>query len=396
MKKKYVIIGASAAGISAAKEIRAIDESGSITVVSDDSREPYFRPLLSELIADPEIEKKNGFNINRPEWYKDNSVTLLLNEKAAGIDSLTKTIRLASGGDIQYDRLIIAAGSSPFVPPVLQNSDGAVYTLRSYADALNIREKASGSSAAVVVGGGLLGLETAYSLKKMGLSVAIVELAERIMPLQLDEGGSAFLAKLISSRGIDLRLCDSIESVSSSGTGFTVRLSSGSAVPADMIVVSAGVRPNLELPANCGLSMNRGLVVDRFMRTSNSDIYACGDLTEFNGKLMPLWMPAMKKGKVAGSNAAGRELEFADEDFPVAINTFETKIFSAGETSLHDGDQVHSVKVENESGYKRLIFRDNILRGFILIGDTSASQKYLSFLKKGSLKDEIESAGLLP
>jgi len=274
MKRKYVIIGASAAGISAAKEIRAVDESGSITVISDDSREPYFRPLLSELIADPEIEKKNGFNINKPEWYKDNAITLMLNEKAAGIDTQTKTIRLASGGDIQYDKLIIAVGSFPFVPPVLQNINGAVFTLRSYANAVNIRDKASGSSSAVVVGGGLLGLEAAYSLKKMGLAVVIVELAERIMPLQLDLGGSAYLASLITSRGIDLKLCDSIEAVSSSGTAFKVRLSSGAEVFTDMIVISAGVRPNLELPADCGLSMNRGLMVDRFMRTSNPDIYA--------------------------------------------------------------------------------------------------------------------------
>lgn len=392
MSVKYVIIGASAAGTAAAKEILSADPDGNIIIFSKEDRYPYYRPMLSEFIADRDVESKSSFQLNKQEWYENPAITFMPGVSVTGIDRDNRKVSASDGENYSFDKLIIAAGSNPLIPIKEQPDFRRIFSLRTYDDAERISDAASKSKRASVIGGGLLGLEAAYSLKKLGLEVVIIELAEQLMAAQLDKGGADFLLNVVKSRGVDVVLGDSVGEVDNKKDGLELSLKSGDKIESDILVISAGVRPDVELAENCGLEINSGVVVDDRMTTSDPDIFACGDLAEYSGKLTPLWMAAMKKGRIAGANAAGKKLEYTEEDYPVALSTFDIKLFSAGAPSAEEAD---SVVKTNDSAYSSVFFSEGRMTGFVQIGDTGEAQKFLKHLKSGSEHHDLKEEGLI-
>ena len=394
MGVKYAVIGASAAGVSAVREILTVDSDADITIFSEEDRYPYYRPMLSEFIADKDVQSRSSFFLNKEEWYDNPAITWRPGVAINEINRSEKILNASDGKSYSYDRAVLAVGSRPFIPLSEKPDFKQVFSLRTYDDAVKISNKASESGSAVVIGGGLLGLEAAYSLSRLGLKVIILELAGRLMQAQLDEGGSDFLLDIVHESGVEVMLSDSIETVDRKDGTLMLNLNSGKKIETDMLVVSAGVRPDTELADMCGLEVNKGIVVDSFMATSDPDIFACGDPAEFQGNLTPLWMPAVKKGRIAGSNAAGEKIEYQDEIYPVALSTFGVKLFCAGNPSGHDGPENGNILNRKDSSYKSINFSDNNISGFVTIGDTADSQKLLKHLKSGSGYDDLKKEGL--
>lgn len=382
-----VVIGASSAGISAAKEIRSVSNDIPVEVFTEETHMPYYRPYLTEYIGDESVEKKSNFYLNSEKWYEEKKIILNLGEKIVSVDASAKTIETAGGKKHSYGKLILANGSSPFIP--LKDAIGKknVYSIRTLGDARAVHERAKANVPAIVIGGGLLGLEAAYSLTRNGIPVTVVEVGDRILPRQLDTECSAMLQDIISRTSVKLLTGRSVESITGSDAATGVRLTNGEELSAGMIIFSIGVRPNVDLAKSCGAQVNRAVVVNERMETSVPGIYACGDVAEFNGKNIALWMPAMKQGKVAGSNAAGKEAVFADEVYPAILNSFGTKVYSVGDfcSERMEGEyRVHTAKNAEKESYKKLFFVNDRIVGLILIGDISESQKLTTAIKTGA------------
>jgi nitrite reductase (NADH) large subunit len=387
-----IIIGASAAGISAAREIRAVSNDVHVQIFTDENHYPYYRPLLTEYIGDNSVEKRINFYLNPENWYSEKKIELKLGQKIIKIDPAGKTVQAESGGIHPFNKLILANGSTPFVP--LKDALGKrnVYSVRTVNDAKAVHEQAGKIKTAIVIGGGLLGLETAYSLTNKGVQVTVIEVADRILPRQLDAECSVILQNIVTRTNVTLLTGKTVESITGGDTATGVKLAGGQEVPAGMIIFSIGVRPNVDLAKNCGLQVNRSVVVNDRMETSDPGIYACGDVAEFNGKCISLWMPAVRQGKVAGSNAAGKPAQYSDEVYPAVLNSFGTKIFSIGDLCMDKktGEyQLHIINDADKDHHKKLFFINNKLVGFILIGDISESQKLAAAMKKGTSYEDL-------
>lgn len=375
--KKIIIIGSSASGIAAAKEIRAIDKDVSVQIITDDEYYPYYRPYLTEYIANKEIANKSNFYLNDKDWYGNNNIEILLREKVVAINSSEKKIITESGLLYNYDKLIIAIGSRPFVP-----FDGAlkkknVFAIRTYNDAREVFDYSSTIKKAIVIGGGLLGLEAASSLVSKGIRVTIIELADRILPQFLDDESSLYIEKEIKKQGVEILLGKKVKEIIGSDIATGVALESAEIISADMILISIGIRSNIELARKSGIAVDRAVIVNSKMETSVQDIYACGDVSQFKETCVALWMPALKMGKVAGANAAGKEVEYKYDIYPAVLNSFGLRLYSYGSIGT-DGTDVYKEKTvidHTNKKYKKLFFENGVLCGFILINDMLQVQK---------------------
>lgn len=387
-----LIIGASAAGVAAAREIRAVDQAVPVNIITEERHLPYYRPSLTEYIGDSKIEARSNFFLNPEAWYREKNVGLKLGTKVVQIDPAGKTVKTASGEQFSFGKLIFANGSTPFVPFKDAAGKSNVFSIRTLDDARAVNELSGKVKTAVVIGGGLLGLEAAYSLIGKGVKVTVIEGSDRILPRQLDPESSLIVQDIVTGAGVSLVLGRPIESIQGAGSATGVKLVDGEIIPAEMVIISIGVRPNSEIAKSCGITVNRALVVNERMETSIPGIYACGDVAEFNGKCVSLWMAAMKQGKVAGSNAAGKPAQFLDEVYPVILNSFGTRIYSAGDIcqDKKEGEcRVHATSDIVKNHHKRLFFINDRLAGFILIGDISDAQKLAMAVKNGSAFGDI-------
>lgn len=387
-----LIIGASSAGVSAAREIRAIDPAVPVILLTEERHMPYYRPSLTEYIGDSKVEGRSNFFLNPETWYRDKNVILKLGTKVVRIDPAGKKVETASGEQFSFGKLILANGSTPFVPFKDAAGKNNVFSIRTLDDARAANELSGTVKAAVVIGGGLLGLEAAHSLSGKGVRVTVIEGSDRILPRQLDPDSSQILQNILAAANVSLVLGRTIESIQGEGSATGVKLADGEVIPAEMVIISIGVRPNVEIARSCGIAVNRAVVVNGRMETSIPGIYACGDVAEFNGKCISLWMPAMKQGKVAGSNAAGRPVEFLDEVYPAIFNSFGTRIYSAGDIcqDRKEGEcRIHSTGDAAKNHHKKLFFLNDKLVGFILIGDISEAQKLAMAVKNGSTFSDI-------
>ncbi len=387
-----LIIGASAAGVSAAREIRAIDPGIAVRMLTEERYLPYYRPSLTEYIGDSKVEGRSNFFLNPEAWYRDKNLELILGMKVIRIDPPARVVQTISGERYSYEKLILANGSTPFVPFRDAAGKKNVFSIRTLDDARAANELSGTVKTAVVIGGGLLGLEAAHSLSGKGVRVTVIEGSDRILPRHLDPDSSLIVQNIVTGANVSILLGRSIESIQGEGSATGVRLADGEVVPADMVIISIGVRPNVEIAKSCGIAVNRAVVVNDRMETLIPGIYACGDVAEFNGKCISLWMPALKQGKVAGSNAAGKPAQFLDEMYPVVLNSFGTRIYSAGDIcqDRKDGEyRVHAAGDAAKNNYKKLFFLNDRLAGFILIGDISEAQKLAMAVKNGSVFGDI-------
>lgn len=300
--KRYFILGGGVAALSAAKAIRRTDPGGLIVMLSAEQALPYFRPALTKQLLGSVSAAELA--VESAAWYDapGRDIVLLTGRTVSAIDTERKTLTLSDGLVFHWDKLVYALGARCFIPPFEGHDRESVVAVRTMEDVQRVRELAKTAKTAAVIGGGVLGLEAAWALHQAGIGVSVVEFAPRLMPRQLDERASARVAEAIEASGAKLYLSAGAEAYDGSG----LRLKDGRVLPADMVIVSAGVRANAEIAAAAGVKVDRKIVVDQRMQTSAPDVYAAGDCAEYQISYA-LWAEAGEMGEVAGINAAGGE-----------------------------------------------------------------------------------------
>lgn len=377
--KTIVIIGSSIAGLSAAEAARAQDPACDIIILSEDSFLPYYRQRLCEALEDP--SKAEKLSIHPKEWYEAQRFDLRLNHKVSGILPGEKAVVLWDGGRIRYDSLILATGSTSFVPPIKGADLPGVVTMWTMADTLGIERMIAKARRSIVIGGGLLGLEAADVLHRRGLESYILERLPRLMMRQLDERSAELFTARVEREGTHVTTDAMIAEIyaDAAGRAAGVRLEDGSEFPADLILISAGVRARIEYLEGSGVQADRFIQVDKYMRTNVRDIFAAGDCASMEGRWYGLWPIARLEGAVAGENAAGGDKECVMKVPPYVVKTMGTQIASAGmvdETALprETLEQLQKDIMENSElfQYAKKLYIGDTLSGFVLLGDTKA------------------------
>ncbi|MCX7681383.1 MAG: FAD-dependent oxidoreductase [Anaerolineae bacterium] len=387
---RYVIIGNSAAAVGAIEAIRQHDTEHPITVVADEPYHVYSRPLISYLLGGMVDEARMAY---RPrDFYTRYRVETMLGVEVTQVNSQTQSLMLAGGGVLTYDRLLIATGGRPFVPPVPGVDLEGVFPFTRLDDARQIARyiERHHVRSAVVVGGGLIGLKTAEALMARAVRVTIVELADRILSMTFDRTASRLAESLLRRAGADVRTGLTVkEIVERQGRVEHVVLQDGERVECDLVVFAIGVRPNVGLVSNAGIPVQRGIIVDRQMWTGVPGIYAAGDCVEGYDLLLgenrpiAIWPNAYRQGYVAGCNMAGAERVY-EGGFPMnSVEVCGVPTISVGITDPPEGDGYEVLeRYDREAlSYRRLVLRDHCLVGMICVGNVDRAGIYTGLIR---------------
>lgn len=380
---KYVIIGNGAAGIDAAVNIRKNDESGDIKIITSSKYDFYFRPKLIEYVSeDMPVDK---LTIYKEDFYKKQNIEVIKNSTVEKIDVDNKKIVTNKSVEYDYDKLLLATGASCFLPPIKGFDKAGVFTVRSIDDCDEIKQFIENKKNLVVIGGGLLGLELAYSMKKAVDNVTVIETNEYLLHRQLDEKGSIFLKKILVDKGLNFYLNSMTKEITGEESVEGVILDDDSVINADAVIISAGVRSNIKLAEQSGLETNRAILVDKNMQTNIKDIYAAGDCAEYDGNVYGLWLTAKEQGKYAGENMAGVKSEYNGSVPSTQLKITGVDVFSSGDYSNNLFDEE---VCENDDCYKKIVHDKGDAKGAIVIGDKKAimvARKVLS--GKGQIEE---------
>ena len=378
--EKYVIIGNGVAGVTAAEQIRAHDADGDVTIVTDEETPFYYRIRLNEYLSGDVTEEQ--LIAKKDSWYADRAVTQELGVRIVRGDPARKVVTGADGREFPYGRLLIASGSHSFVPPIEGREKKGVFALRSIADARTIATWAQGIEEVVLIGGGLLGLEAGNALRKLGKSVTVVEFFPRLLPRQLDVDGAGRLQAIMEGMGFRFRLGAKTKRITGEGTVRGVELEGGETLEAGMVVVSAGVRPNMELAGSLGLECDKGIKVNGHLETGVADIYAAGDVAEFRGMPYGIWPAAMEQGRIAGTNMAGGDMEYAGTTMANTLKVVGINLASAG--NIDAEDEMESRVAIRDDVYKKLVLEQGKIVGCIMLGDTKGFNDITRIMSHGT------------
>lgn len=341
----------------------------------------YNRPMLTKGILS-EIDALNFF-IKPYEWYGENNIKLTLKTKVTEIDSKAKTLTLSNGETRTYDKLILATGADAFVPPVKGADLAGVYSIRTLTDVNSLQSDLDAASKAVVIGGGVLGLEAAWEFCKAGKEVTVLENSSGVMFRQLDSKASALLKEASEKAGVRIITDAKVEEIVGTDKVTGVRLADGTMVEGQIVILSTGVRQNIELAQAIGAETGRSILVNEKMETSVADIYACGDCAEFKGANYAIWNQAIDMGKVAGANAVGDSLTYEQIIPANAFHGMGTSLFAVGDNGKDPDKKYKSFEIFDDAKhtYEKLYFVNNRFCGGILLGDVVKSAKLLEGYK---------------
>ncbi|HBG93516.1 MAG: pyridine nucleotide-disulfide oxidoreductase [Nitrospirae bacterium GWF2_44_13] len=395
---KYIIIGNGVAGTAAAINIRKIDHEGEITILSDEAYPFYSRIRLMEYISGDVDE--SSLVIYKDAWYKKNNIKLLLNTPVSEIDKNKKEVLTHSGHILKYDTLLIAAGGLSFVPPIPGSYKKGVFTLRTLKDAIEIKKYAEHSNRVVLIGGGVLGLEAGNSLRKTGHSIFVVEFFPRLLPRQMDQEGADILKTQMEKMGFAFFLGAKTREIAGDDKVKSVALEDGTIIDCDMVLISAGVRPNIELANKLGIKCAKGLPVNERLETEIKDIYAAGDIAEHKGICYGIWPAAEEQGKIAGINMAGGSAIYSGTVPSNILKIAGINLISAGDIDP-DKKCESIVQKDGESYiYKKLVIKDNSITGCILYGDIAGWKKVKKAMDEkkdiSNIKTDIEEWNMEP
>lgn len=360
---KYLIIGNGIAGLSAAKEIRKNDKVGSVLMISREKYLTYYRTRLTDGLN--KDMKAENILVNKLSWYEENNIDVILNGNVERINAEENIIELSDGEKIKYDKLLLATGSHPFVPPIKGNINQDVLALRTIDDLYYFKDCLNKWEEVTVIGGGLLGLEAAWSIKNLGKKVKIVEFAPYLLGKQLNEEISKKLESRLIEEGLEIYLSSTVEEVLDDNT---VVLNTGKKFKTDGLLYSIGVRPNLELVKDTDIKYNRGIIVDDNLRTNINSIYAAGDVIEKDGIVLGLWTLANEQGKIAGANMSGKDLKYTWPQPFTMLKLGDIQLFSIG--NIKEYDKSYEIKKDNGKIHHKLFTVDSKIVGGILFGDT--------------------------
>jgi len=383
---KYVIIGNSAAGVGAVEGIRQIDKSGEITIITNEPYHTYSRPLISYLLLGKTTEEKMKYR--GESFYTDNKCALLSNVSATKIDAAAKNVVLSNNKKVDYVKLLVATGSSAFVPP-FDGLDSVKdkCTFMSLDDAKKLETMLGKDKRVLIIGAGLIGLKCAEGIQDRVKHITVVDLASRILSSILDDDGAKIMQNHLESKGVEFKLAAGVKKFENKKAVFE----NGETAEFDVLVLAVGVRPNTALLDGIA-KIERGIVVNEKSETSAKDIYAAGDCTQTNdissgqNKIMALLPNAYMQGECAGINMAGSaDGASFDKAIPMnAIGFFGLHVITAGN---YTGD----VYTHNSSGnFKKLFYSDNKLNGYILIGNVEKAGIYTSLIRERTPLDKID------
>jgi nitrite reductase (NADH) large subunit len=396
MKKlKLVMIGNGMAGVRTLEELLKLsDELYDITVFGAEPHPNYNRIMLSPVLAGE--QKFEDIVLNDLDWYLGNNIQLLLNRRVIRIDRARRQVIAEDGTVAHYDRLLIATGSTPFMPPMPGSTLRGVIGYRDIANTREMINTARTQRHAVVIGGGLLGLEAANGLKMRGMEVTVVHIGKWLLERQLDKTAGQLLQTALEQRGLMFRLNEQTEALLGNRDDqvTSVQFSNGEVIPADLVVMAAGIRPATELAEQAGLPCNRGILVNDTLQTFDPRIYAIGECASHRGMAYGLVAPLFEQAKVCANHLA--QLGFARYNGSVTSTKLKVTgidLFSAGDFMGAEG--THSVTLHDPVGgsYKKLVIKNDLLVGACLYGDTEDGGWYLRLIRGaqplGALRDQL-------
>ncbi|HIE2414300.1 TPA: nitrite reductase large subunit NirB [Pseudomonas aeruginosa] len=385
MKKiKLVMVGNGMAGVRTLEELLKLNSDFyDITVFGAEPHPNYNRILLSPVLAGEQTFEE--IVLNDLNWYAENGIKLLLDRKVVQIDQVRRRVVAADGSEAEYDRLLLATGSVPFILPIPGNRLQGVIGYRDIADTQAMIDCARTHSHAVVIGGGLLGLEAANGLKQRGMDVTVVHLSDWLLERQLDRTAGKLLQGALEARGIRFRLNTQTQELMDNGSGrvCAVQFNDGDVIPADLVVMAAGIRPNTELAESAGIPCNRGILVNDTLQTYDPRIYAVGECANHRGIAYGLVAPLFEQAKVCANHLA--HLGYARYQGSVTSTKLKVTgidLFSAGDFIGGEGSETITLSDPIGGVYKKLVIKDDVLVGACLYGDTADGGWYFRQIRE--------------
>jgi len=384
MKEKLVLVGNGMAGVRTLEELLKIAPGQyDITVFGAEPYGNYNRIMLSPVLAGEKTI--DDIMLNGEQWYSDNGITLYTGKQVTRIDRINRRVIAQDGTTAAYDRLLLATGSHPFIIPVPGRDKDGVIAFRDIQDVHSMLAAARDYNKAVVIGGGLLGLEAANGLMKQGMEVTVVHLLDTLMERQLDKPAAALLQRSLESRGMRFRMEAATAEIIGNGRVQGVRFKDGSEIETDLVVMGVGIVPNTELARESNLYCERGIVVNDTLQTFDPRIYAVGECAQHRGVAYGLVAPLFEQGKVAANHLAN--LGYARYQGSVTSTKLKVTgidLFSAGEFNEAEGDEVMVLQDPASGTYKKLVINDNRIKGAVLYGDTLDGTWYFQLMREGT------------
>lgn len=385
---KYLIIGNSAGGIGAAEAIRQVDKSSPVAIVSAEPYPTYSRVRISEFISCGCPLEDILF---RPaDFYETNNIQSILGKKAMQLDTENRIIKLEDGTEIKWHKLLLATGGLPIIPLIKGKNKKGVFSFTNLDDAIAINQYIGDINEAVVIGGGLIGVSISEALVKRGLKVTIVEMKERILNTILDEEASEIETEAMKDAGIEIITGNTVTDINYDPEKpdmiSSVVLNDGRLITCRMLIIAIGVTPQTELALSGKIEVERGILVNGFMETSQTNIYACGDVAEaydfvYNeNRLNPIWPAAYQGGRVAGFNMVGIPTNYQGSTVMNTMKYFGVDIICAGITVPPD-DSYQVFTHKNGNIYRKVVIKDNCITGMVFAGDIEKSGIVLNLMK---------------
>lgn len=394
-KPKLVVVGNGMAGIRTVEELLAqAPELYDITVIGAEPYTNYNRILLSPVLTGEQTLQ--DIVLNDEAWYARHGIRLLCNRKVTRVDRARRRVHCDDGTEAAYDRLLLATGSNPTILPVPGHDLDGVVAFRDIDDVNRMIEASSRYRNAVVIGGGLLGLEAANGLAARGMKVSVVHLGAALLDRQLDREAAALLRRSLEARGLTFLLQRQTQEIVAGEDGRVraLRFTDGAEIPADLVVMAVGVRPNTTLAESCGLRVDRGIVVTDTLQTYDPRIYAVGECVSHRGTAYGLVAPLFEQAKVAANHLAMHGIgRYEGSITSTKLKVTGIDLFSAGDFT--GGAQTETIVLADalDGVYKKLVIRDDKLVGACLYGDTADSSWYLRLIRDGqgigALRDRL-------
>ncbi len=388
MSEPLVIIGNGMAAARLCEELsqRALGRYA-IAVVGKEPRLAYNRVLLSSVLAG-EVSA-NDITVKPADWWRKHGMTLCYGTAATAVDIAARTVTLEDNTTLQFGKLVFATGSRAVRLPIAGADLPGVLTFRDLADTESLVRAARRGSRAVVIGGGLLGIEAAYGLAKAGVTVTLVHLMDRLMERQLDVRAAAMLKRAVEAKGIDVKLETATVRVVGHERAEAVELKDGSFLPADTVVIAVGIAPNAEIARSANLTVNRGIVVGDDLSTSDPNVFAIGECAEHRGVCYGLVEPANEQARVLAERFAGRDTRYSGSVNATNLKVSGVHVFSAGDFVGAPGTESITLADAGLGTYRKLVIEGGRLAGAVLYGDTADARWYLELLRSGALIESI-------
>ena len=389
--QNIIIIGNGAAGMEAARAARRTSDDAEIHVFAKEAHPFYSRLFLTPYLAGEKAE--NDLIVYKSDWYESNKITQHLDEEIQKI--IPQERKIFTTKDVyNYDRLVLCNGSFPFNPYQPMCNKEGIFTLRTLNDANEILNCSKSAKRAVIIGGGILGLEAAGALAKNGLKVDILEYSKTLMPRQLDEVGASVMINVLAETGIEVQTGAELVEILGKEKVTAVKLKDGREIKTDLIIISIGIVPNIGIGEDADLQVNRGIVVDDYLRTSDPNIFAAGDVAEHNNRIYGLWFASSEQGKIAGQNAAGGNGQYSGTIPSSVLKVIGKDLTSLGQFSIKNPEEYEIVSYNAETNdYKKIVLKNRQILGAIIFGDNRlGSSIEMIMKKKKELSLEVENS----